>query len=460
MLLLLSLWTAPLSCARQSEPACEVELVEAEPAIARVSWTATEPSVVFVDYGVGGYDLRTEPLEVEPGPVQILLPGLAGGQELQFELVSSSAAGSQTCAGSIRTERPPCALELVVTEEDPPETPSFRYLIGAQWGWGELGSLFILDRAGGALWCVAYEEGLSPYDALFAPDGDGILASQFAEDHEVDAGAIRRFALDGSEGEPVALPDGHHFFTQLPPETPDGAGGTFAYLAIDVRPWTDPDSGQTLSVVGDALVELAPDGGRRTVFSTWDVLEPTPGADWGFGFYPQGEDWTHANALQYLPATDRYLVSLGGLDAALEVDRASGALTRAFGSSALLEGMLTPDEQSRAFSRPHGVRLTEEGELTLFASSDGHYGGLRYAVDEEAGALREQAALGFELDVVSLALGQHLPLEGGGALLNYATGGVLVELDADGEVVWELRAENGIMFGDVHPLQTLPGLEP
>ena len=441
----------PLECTAALEPL--------EPTIPHITWTAEEPATVHVDYGLGELDRHTAEMEVEGGDVGILLPGFTANQDVRFEAVSVTDAGTSTCVGTIRTGVPSCALTLSIPVNETRDPPPFQYLMGTACQMTGGGIVFITDRAGKMTWCTAYEGPYSAFDAFFATNGGGILASRFHTDHSIDAGAILRFGLDGQQTDEVAIPLGHHFFTELPPDAPDGAAGTFAYLAIDARSWTDPDSGEILDVVGDALMEVAPDGSLRTVLSTWDILPVTKGVLWNQGFYAQGMDWTHANSIHYNPGTDHYLMSLGGIDVILEIDRRTATVARSFGQAGLLEGMYDIADGSTPFHTQHEVDLTEAGEIRLFTTLPEADGGLRYAVDDENLSLRETAAVGFDLGYESFALGQYLPLDDGGALLNYATAGMIVQLDADGNIVWQAETEIGYFLGDVHPYQVFPSLE-
>ena len=51
----------------------------------------------------------------------------------------------------------------------------------------------------------------------------------------------------------------HHMFAQLP-------DGTMSYLTMDIREWTDPDTGEVLDLIGDAIVEISPDGEQEIIF--------------------------------------------------------------------------------------------------------------------------------------------------------------------------------------------------
>lgn len=453
------LLTLLLACGSPPPLQCTAALEPLEPTIPHVTWTATEAAQVYVTYGVGEMERTTTPMDVAPGPVDILLPGYGPGQDIQFEAVAETDQGTSTCAGTIRTRTPECAPALSVVVDQGEASPPFQYLMGATWQMGGGGTLFIVDRTGAPVWCVSYDATYNPFDATWAWEGTDLWASRFHQDHNVDDGTAVRFALDGNLAEERDLPMGHHFFTELPPDAPDGAGGTLAFLALDVRPWTDPESGETMDVVGDAVMEVTPDGDVRTVLSTWDVLDVTESFLWNAGFYSQGRDWTHGNSIHYNLATDTYLLSLGGLDTLLEMERATGQITRSFGTSGALTGMYGLAEGATPFHLQHDAFLDEAGDLHFFAASMSENGGLSFTVDDQASLLRQSAAVGFDLGYESFALGQYLPLETGGALLNFATSGVVVEVDAAGAVAWQLETELGHVLGNVHPFTDFPNVE-
>jgi hypothetical protein len=425
--------------------------------VATVAWNAREPAMTRVQYGVGALDRSVAERRTEAGTVSVDLYGVPPLQTVRYRVESEGVDSGRirACEGEIDTRNVPVSLpslEITVDETAGEPDPATPYLVGAMWSTSSASFAFSIDRAGQWLWYREYPIGLQPFEVLLATDsqqpGDGLLVNEYSSDHGQDLGQVRRLSWSGAELDAQQIEGGHHMFAQLP-------DGTLAWLAIDVRPWEDPDSGQVLDVVGDQVIERAPNGAERVVFSTWDLLPVTRGEDFDSTFYPQGKDWTHANAIQYVEAHDSYLVSLDNLRLVIEVDRNASSLRRSFGVEPVLEDTFVVADGSLVFEHQHDARLEIEADgterLRMFCTSGRASGGVLYAI-EDTGELRELERVGFELEQRSAFLGQMVPLANGNVLLNYASAGTLVELAPDGQPVWELRTGQGVLFGNVHPI--------
>jgi hypothetical protein len=331
-----------------------------------------------------------------------------------------------------------------VTAYDPDRVEQ-GYLLGSLLG--EEPALFIADRDGQVLWMHPGQVGvLNPVVAM-ARDGHSLLYNEFAEDRTVDIGAVNRLGLDGIPGDSTRTESAHHTFTELP-------DGTVAYLGIDVR-----EVESYGGVVGDRVVEVHPDGTVSQVFTAWEHFNVVPHQYWGSDFYPQGHDWTHGNALFYDEASDSYLVSFRNLSAFVEVDRASGEVTRQFGGQ---NPDLRPD-LSQGFSYQHGVHWTADGTILLTSSGRLDDGELEtwaseYAVDEDSGTMEEIWTYGRGLGIHAYALGEAHRLPHGNTLVNWGTAGLLREISQDGEVLWEMVPEEGAFFGRTWFLEDISGL--
>jgi len=351
-------------------------------------------------------------------------------------LALALAAGLVGCAD----EQPRLNVTIAGTGE------AHGYLLGA---WlGEDPKLFLADREGRIFWDVRGEGGiLSP--VISQPrDGTGLLYNAFAEDRSLDLGAVYRVGLDGTRLDSVRTEEAHHTFVDLP-------DGSIAYLAMDIRQHELHGS-----VVGDRVVEIHPDGRVSQVFSVWEHLDVIPHGDWASTFYPQGHDWTHANALHYDELADSYLISFRNVSQVLEVDRSTGEILRAFGGP-LSDYAVDPPEA--AFTYQHGAHWTREGTLLLTSSGSPVGGGLgdqetwasEFEVDEEAGTLREVFTYGRGDGLHARALGEAHRLPNGNTLVNWGTEGLLREVTPGGGVVWEMRAGGEAFFGRVSYLDDI-----
>ena len=217
--------------------------------------------------------------------------------------------------------------------------------------------------------------------------------------------------------------------------------GTIAWQQFDVREGTDPSTGETESLVGDAIAELSPDGTVRTVFSAWDWVDVAHNRFMDLpSLYPQGVDWTHGNALKYLPEQDGYLLSLGNAGVVLQVDRTTDTPWQIVGNA----GVPVADD-SNPLEHQHDPTWLSDDRLLVFDSHFSTYssGAVEYALQD--GALHEVWRHGFQDGSFALLLGQALRQDDGSTLVNYGSAGVLEQVDADDRVQWrvELPAQTG-----------------
>jgi hypothetical protein len=173
----------------------------------------------------------------------------------------------------------------------------------------------------------------------------------------------------------------HHEFFEMP-------SGNILVLSSEVATYedfptstTDPDAPTaTSSVVGDVVVEFAPDG---TVIETWSLLDLLDPIRVGHGslqrmwnrFYPEAaptNDWSHGNAVVYDPLDDSILVSLRHQDAIIKFSRATGELLWILGPHAnwvspwddLLLDPLGDDFEWPY--HPHAPMVTGDGTILLY----------------------------------------------------------------------------------------------
>src|SRR5205085_11822709 len=119
--------------------------------------------------------------------------------------------------------------------------------------------------------------------------------------------------LDGADPIIVSVPLLTHDWVELP-------DGTICATVYDKR---EVDG---TAWIGDKLVELTrEDGVVRDVWNAWDAIPVEP-ALWGD---LTDHTWTHANALDYDPVADTYLLGLRNYSSILVLDRATGALVDA-----------------------------------------------------------------------------------------------------------------------------------
>ena len=448
-----------VGCTSQSKTpalACSGRVDDDVATVILVTCTAREDVTARVRFGAdGAYDHETPAQALLTGDVATFpLYGMRADTRVTWSAVTEDAAGNEasgeaeTSTGPLPAGLPELTPLLDDTAVDPPP-----YLLGNVFGGDPV--TFIVDRDGEYLWYHAADPSLWVVEVRFALTGDqpALLVEEFANDHTVDGGQIRRLTLTGDDEHEYDPVGAHHVFTELGPDAPAGTGGTIAYLSIDARIWNDPETGEDVNVVGDRIVEIAPDGTPRTVFSTWDWLSVTKPPEWDIPFYPQGKDWTHSNALHYYADTDTYLLSICNLQTLVELRRTDGVPVHWYGP-----GYSAPDgyglaEGSLEFFHQHDAQRRPDHTLTMFTTDrdTSASGAVEYAVDDDAMTLTETWRGGFGVGLRSTFLGQVEPLPNGDVLVNYGSAREVLEVTRSDEPRWGLGLPVGNFFGQVHP---------
>ncbi len=407
-------------------PSCGVEVRYTDsPHTVELSWTESGWSGALV-YGYA-QDLSRTAEVLSSGDVHTaVLTGLPALETIYYQLT----IGGQECADVFTTNNlDPSLPGLTVALYDPAEAGSWQQLAGV--AMGESPALFVIDRFGNWLWEYPHDPDL--ISSAVALDGREVLYNTFSQDRTNDVGEVHRLTLEGEVLDDVRTEGAHHVFAMLP----DGA---IAYPSIDVREWINPKTGEKESVVGDRLMEISTDGVVREVFNIWDHEEPVEHDAWDSGFYPQGADWTHANAVNYDATRDSYLFSLAHMNVIYEIDRTTGEPMHRFSQDWVVSG-------SRVFEFQHDPNWTEDGTLLMVSYTDTESVAVEYAVDESADTLTEVWSYARDKDGTPL-LGQARRLEGGNTFINYGGHGAMREVTPAGSLVWLLESDLGSWFGN------------
>jgi len=301
------------------------------------------------------------------------------------------------------------------------------------------GQPVVVNRAGETVWWSSRQEGIV-VTQLEPMEGGVRFLEQDLHREDPTASAIVTMDWLGQQEERIEISGAHHRFVSLD-------DGSMVALAVDVRDWTDPETGEDLQVVGDRLIAVSPEGDQEEIFLTWDVLEVT--TDGFGGFYGDELDWTHGNSIWVDPTGETLLLTLGHLDSVLEIDRSTGALIRQIDaqSHVITEG-------TTEFGFPHDARWTDDGTLLLM-TTDVFSFGVEYDIDAEAGSISEIRRIGDDVEIYAAALGEVQPMEHGGHLISYGMGGAIRELNQAGEVVWELWGKPGNdRLGSIRPFHS------
>ncbi len=433
-----------LACTDPPPLSCSAELADAAPSVATVRWHTDVPAEGFVRYGIdAALDQQTAAVQATDHSHELW--GLPPDADIAWQAVATVDGTEQSCEGTLHTPAlPGFVAELTVSGQ--PVDDDDGVFLASVWETGTYASqILAFDHDGVVRWYLQGDYERFIIDVQPALDGVGLLHDQVDSHFTDNVGVIRHLSWTGALLDEAAMDMGHHMFVQLP-------DGGLAYQQLDVRDWTDPSTGETEPVVGDAIVEVAVDGTQRTLFSVWDWIEVQDNQFSTLGsIYPQGQDWTHGNALKYDDDTGRFLLSLGNAGMVLSVDRDSGELVDAWGA----EGIPVA-EGSPELEHQHDPTWLDADHLLVFDShfSDVLSGAFEYAlVDGELQLVWSHTSPD---DLFALILGQATRLPGGGTRVNFGSAGRIEEVDADGAVAWSVDLPEGMAFGQVRWLPGMP----
>jgi hypothetical protein len=379
-----------------------------------------------VTYSIDGVEEDTRAVTGDT----VTLLGLPALSEIVFTLFSG---GEAVCEGAYETNNLPSGMPSVeVTVLDESAISSEGVFLGVAVGQDDAFP-FAIDRQG--RWRFYRDSTDLGRVSQIEPalDGSGIVLADFSQDGSEES-LVRYETMLNEAVKTVSLEGAHHFFTQQ-------ADGTIAHIRADAREWTDPASGETMTVVGDTLVETR-DGVTTELFNPWDWAEPEQTGNWNSHFNVLGEDWTHANSLRYSAARDSYLFSMANLNTVVEVSRDGEILAELTGS------------QDYPFDFQHDPHWTDEGTLLVVNHYSGGSAAVEYEVDgDEMTAIWQY---GEGEGISGVILGQATRLESGNTLVNFGGAGLIQEVTEAGAVVWEVSnglgyvMGNGQMIGDIY----------
>lgn len=341
------------------------------------------------------------------------------------------------------------------------------------------GGVAAFDADGVPVWALGTEE--RPQDAELERDGTiWIVSERMIRRVDLLGNELVRYvtAAEAREGDvPVDVVAFHHDVTPVP-------GGFLALgfdvLEVDEYPVAeaDPYTFAPAPILDTEVLEVADDGTLLHRFRLSERLD-TRRIGWnGREVTSGGFDWSHGNSVELDPADGDLIVSVRHQDAVLKMDRETGEvrwiLSVPDGWRAPWDALRLQPEPGLTWPfHPHAPRITADGTLLMFDNGNGDrttpYAGVddgsgywsrlvEYRVDEAAGTVAEtwSADLTSTGPLFSGAYGDADRLPNGNTLgvwgwmftesedgprnfeLGRGTNSVrLVEVDGDGEIVWE-----------------------
>jgi hypothetical protein len=390
------------------------------PTVLEVTWRTAEPTAGRVRFGVGAARDRVTPEQAPATEHRVLLVGLPSESavELQVEIDGDAVGEPLTAAtGALPGEAPALTVEGGGNDHF-----TATVLMREQ-----AARVVLLDPEGRVTWLHEDRRGLSVFRARVAHDGEGIVyLSSIVQGGPSPDSRLVRVGWDGLETEEIAIPDLAHDFVELP-------DGTLVALAYETRG----------DVLGNALIEIPPGGDPRPVWSSWDCFDPAVHLS---DDPPQG--WTHANALDWDPSADAFLVGMRNLNGITQVDRATGACAWTLGGIA---GDVAIQGEQR-FRHQHQFERTDDGLLVF--DNDGMPGQesriLAFSLDPAAKTAKVLGQLGADPPLFSFILGDVHRVDGGDTLVVWSAPGKMDRLDASGARTFRVSAPEGTLMGFAH----------
>lgn len=428
-----------LACAPEDASSLSVATVERMgPTVARVSWTTEEPGIGFVRYNLAGeHPQETRRDLVETTEHEFVVAGMTPSAAWTLTAITEIAGNEvHSVPVKVDTEAIPAGAAKIGASEG--EIQSTNYLLETTLGGAE--GVVIYDQTGSVVLSLPILLGRLGARSRLDAGGSTISVGVFDAD-VLTSSYIATFGLDGEELSRAAAPYGHHDFVAIP----EG----WAYLALDTRSYNGEP------VAGDVVVEIDLEGNElRRVWSSWDAW--TPGGPMEVGFYGPSADWTHANTLEYLAATDEYLVSIHNLSTVIQVGRGSGEITRQIGG----EDSDLSLTAGKAFVHQHSPSLRGDA-LYVFDNTGSDVSEVRgYRINQSEGTYAQTWHIPNPANTYVPVLGDVFRTDEGQTLTSWGSTGILAEYDADGEQTFRLDLSLGAGFGFFQPISELGGPAP
>lgn len=381
--------------------------------VIHVTWSTEVESSGYVEFGIdGALDRATMPTAVGTSHSATLV-GLPQSTEVSYRVVVDGESETATIATGTLTDAPTFTVE---------GTGNDRFL-SLPLVRDDISTATILDPQGRVTWQHTDTRGLSVYRVHVKHDGSGIVYSATLVGGRPNEDSVFvHVNWDGEEQEVVPVPFLAHDFLELD-------DGSLVSLAHE---WRD-------DVEGNKLVSLAPDGTLSDIWSAWTCFDPAIHES-----VDPAQGWTHANALDYDPIQDQFLVSIRNLTAITAIDRATGECSWILGGEA---GDVAIDGPT--FYHQHQFTRTEDS-LIVFDNSGApglESRVLEYSLDPVGKTADIQREIHADPPLLSFILGDVHRFDDGDTLIVWSVPSTIDRIAADDTRTWRIAAERGTVLG-------------
>ncbi len=417
----------------------EVSLSDVVPTVPTVRWQAegVQEAAILVEGDDGATWQVAVNTTSSDGSFQTMVLGLKAAHAYTLTVTAQTAEGPRSSEPvDLTTGAAPTDLPRLTVDTAHPDAMHRGYYVT-----GVLNppAAIIFDADGDYVWWYQPESLSGVVRAIVSVDGQSILMGGVNLDFVASA-PILRVRYDGVELATHDIPYRHHDFVELP-------DGTLAALTDDSRTVEGAD------VRGDQLVELAPDGSQRTVYSVWSDHDFSPGdADWTG---PGGIiGWPHANYVEYRPDKDAYNVSFLHLDGIAHIDRASGQQRWFLGGD---DSTLTDAQGDAAFfDGQHGLEQLDDSMLVFVnGAGDTESRAVEVSLDPDSGRAETVWSYWPDPSLGSPVLGDVHRFDDGNTLVTFSFAGEVHEVSSEGQVLWKLSSELGGALSFLHYTERL-----
>lgn len=408
--------------------------------VAHATWTTDSDTVGYVTFGTSdAYGART-PSEAAAGTEHsATIYGLRPDTDYHFaaaaELDEDDAFGADTVltTGALPSDLPELTEDVawsnaaagpyLVTSFVAPDV-SYSYAA-------------VLDTSGAVVWYHRVDTEVACVRPL--PDGTGVYYVRF-ELQDADASTLEQVAWDGTQTI-LAVPQIHHDAQAM-------ADGSFAASRTTYQ---DIDG---VTVGGDQIIRVLPDGSTTVVWDAFDNLPVTENDGWDYIRTAGFADWTHVNGLVYDAASDLFVISLWNAYEIVAVDATTGAQRWVLGGvddqfALSAEDAFGPQHAPEVFAG--GVRLFDNNTVA---------GGSRlveYTLDTSAMTVEMSWSYEPPTSQFTPVLGDVHRFEDGSALSSWGYTGRIQTIDAAGEINGQIAAPYGTTVGQVSVLSGFYG---
>ena len=275
----------------------------------------------------------------------------------------------------------------------------------------------------------------------------------------------------------------HHDMIQLPNGNYMGIVSVIEIGPIPIGSWTSLfqglgyiADGVTLEFlwVGDKIVEWDKD--TKEVVWSWNTFDyfdmqdyDDIGGTWDQAYINRQYDWTHINAIAFNEETNSVNISVRHLSRITSIDYSSGNIIWNMGHE--FPSGEVDFGHDLGFSFQHSLQVLNNGNIVIF--DNGNLSEIFLGTDEptsraieiEINDVLEDATTVWEYvlpsDLFGFASGNAQKLDNGNYLITtVGGGGTSLEVNANGEIVWEADLNLTLPNGAVYRAMRIPGIYP